>query len=77
MELHANQLIVIVFSIDYAHRFDIVLFQFIVLLIKWDKMFFLNVLSLFARPQVKILILKFRLRPRKTSISGISLTFFY
>ena len=45
VELHANQLIVIVFSFDYAHRFDIGLFQFIVLLIKWGKMFFLNVLS--------------------------------
>ena len=33
--------------------------------------------SSFAIPQVKALIVKFRLLPRKTSISGISLTFFY
>ena len=54
----------------------IVLFQFIVLLIKLNRIFFLHILSSFARPQVKTMIVKFRLLPRKTSISGISLTFF-
>ena len=31
LELHVVQLIVILFLFDYIHRFDIVLFQFIVL----------------------------------------------
>ena len=44
--------------------------------LNWTEYFFLHILSSFARPQVKTLIVKFRLLSRKTSISGISLTFF-
>ena len=73
VELHIFQLIVILFHLTGLTI--IVLFQFIVLLIKLGRIFFLYMLSL-ARTQVKSLTVKFRLLPRKTSILGISLTFF-
>ena len=38
--------------------------------------FSIYILSLFPTPQVRTLIVKLRLLPRKTSFSGISLTFF-
>ena len=68
VELHVVQLVVMLFPFDCHHRFDIVKFQFIVLLMKLDRILFLHILSSFARPQVKSLIVKLRLLPRKTSI---------
>ena len=64
------------FLFDCPHIFDIVLFKFILLLIKLGRILFLDMLSPFARSQGKTLFVKFRLLPRKTSMSGISLTFF-
>ena len=64
------------FLFDCPHIFDIVLFKFILLLIKLGRILFLDMLSSFARSQGKTLFVKFRLLPRKTSMSGISLTFF-
>ena len=48
------------FSFDWPHRFDIVLFQYIALLIKLDgKMSFLYILSIFARLQVNAMIAQY------------------
>ena len=71
MELHVVQLI------DCRHRFDVVFFLFIAFIDQIGENIFLLILSSFARPLVKTMIVKFRLLPRKASISGISLTFFY
>ena len=49
------------FPFGCPHRFDIALFQFIILLIKLDRIYiFFHILSSFVRPQVKTLIVKFR-----------------
>ena len=68
------------FSFDGPHRFDIALFQiyFTIDQIKQNGMFaglsyFCRKLRSLARLQVKTLVAKFKLLPRKTSISGISL----
>ena len=78
MELRVVQLIVILFYLTGLT--DLILY-YLNLLYYWsiwaEYIFFLHILSLFARPQVNVLIVKFRLLPRKTSISGILLTFFH
>ena len=44
----------------------------------WTKFFFVfGYIIIICRPQMKVLIVKFKLLPRNTSISAISLTFFY
>ena len=77
VELHVVQLTEILSHLSAITGF--ILYYFNLLLIKLDRIFFLflDILSSFARPQMKVLIVKFKLLPRKTSISAISLTFFY
>ena len=65
-------------TFDLAALTDLILFYFN-LLYYWSNLtefWFLYMLSLFARHQVKTMIVKFRKLPMKTSILGISLTFF-
>ena len=75
VELHAFQLIVIFFHLNVLT--DLMLCYFHLLYYQIGQNIFLYILSSFARSKVKTLIVKFRLLARKTSISGISLTFFY
>ena len=77
VELHVVQLIVILFHLTALT--DLILYYFSLLHYwsSWTKYSFLHILWLFARSQVKTLIVKFRLLPRKTSVSGVPLTLFY
>ena len=68
VKLHIVQLIVRVFHLTPIT--DLILYNFSSLYY-WSnstEYFFLQILSSFARPQVRSLILKLRLLPRKTSI---------
>ena len=71
VELHVVQLTEILSHLSAITGF--ILHYFNLLLIKLDRIFFLFL----DRPQMKVLIVKFKLLSRKTSISAISLTFFY
>ena len=76
LELHAVQLIVTLFH--FTALTDWIFYYFNLLYYQVEQNIFLYILSSsFARPKVKTLIVKFRLLSRKTSVSGISLTFFY
>ena len=77
VKLPAIQLVVILFHLTAFT--DLILYDLNTLHYwsKWTGYSFFHVLSSFARSQVKTLIVKFRLLPRKCSISGILLTFLY
>ena len=76
VELHVVQLNC---NIHLIALTDLILYYFNLLYYwsSWTEYSFLQILSSFARSQVKTLTVNFRLLSRKTSISGISLTFFY
>ena len=76
VELHFVQLIVILLHLTTLTGLILYYFNFLYYWSNWTEYFFLYLLLLSARPQIKALIEKFRLMPRKTSISGIALTFF-
>ena len=71
VKLHVVQLIVILFH--FFSLTDLILYYFNLLYYwsNWTEFSFLHILSSFARPQVKTLIVKFRLLPGKNSISSI------
>ena len=79
LELNFVQSILMHFHVNTFVDFKLYYFKFIILRIKLDRMIFLAGLAylshiswLFARPQVKTLIVKFKLLPGK----GVSLNFF-
>ena len=73
VELHIVQLIAILFDLT-----KLILYYFSYCNIdQIGQNIFLHVLSSFSRTRVKTLIVKFRLLPRKTSISHILLPCFY
>ena len=75
VELHVVQLVIVLFHLTAL--MDLILYYSIYCIINQiGQNIFLHILS-FANPQVKTMIAKLRLLPRKTSISGISLTCYY
>ena len=75
VELHVVQLVIILFHLNAL--MDLILYYSIYCIIDQSgQNIFLHILS-FANPQVKTMIAKLRLLPRKTPISGISFTTFF